>query len=768
MKGASASKETAESMNYKQIFGARKTKHLPAYAGKPEVAVQVVLDYCELYPDGKETSTKARGILKLAQYSHSLGTMVSTSEFSQRPQWDLELFTNQMWNLRKWSAEKCRTEFRKMLEDPATRGDNGGPPEAPARIRVPAWMTGTDFAEARNTLFETKEVKKQSKAGQANQETLDMWHSESQQGFSRLHAEAMPDVHRPLAKGALTGDGKAVETGLQLMTRIAGDTGMIAIEDGALHAPDAAAAASTAAGKAGAHEFADLGIIRNRSAAAISKDIKAVSGRLETVLHASLPTLQDGVTTLGKEDMFYISAKERAHVTQVWFGYDLRWDEVDLSTFAAQSMDDWPRQQFKPAAEEVTAAGSEEKATAAAHTASFQQALAGLALKPVENVEAMIAKTACWQIADQMQSAETLDSIQFLQSSWESQKVLIQQLASSLRTAKADLARQIKATQTRKQKQEADEKKAAEQKARDEDAEVAEKNRKLLKAAREFVIMQVDLHSLGNPHIRAVDNEKQFEILYKQKKADIFENPLLVRESEAVTSALETAGRLKECLDRWAGSFQQTKDAKRCDKTMAPATETHGVEALTKLFETLAPGAAVIDKPSLPSLEQAISRTWFYGYMPSMACCDWEPDFLGSIRIQISGNTHVLMVSAADAEKILPHQSDAVKSAQRPWIEQMREMLKAATAEQAKQWSEQNVRFFSGALDGQAILITPPGWLVLSKVCSESPVWGLRRSFLSKCSGTERNLAQLAAAKAADQCQDYLDCISLDRELQKA
>ena len=75
---------------------------------------------------------------------------------------------------------------------------------------------------------------------------------------------------------------------------------------------------------------------------------------------------------------------------------------------------------------------------------------------------------------------------------------------------------------------------------------------------------------------------------------------------------------------------------------------------------------------------------------------------------------------------------------------------------------------FSGALDDQAILITPPGWLVLSKACSENPVWGLRRSFLSKCSGTERNLAQLAAAKAADQCQDYLDCISLDREVQKA
>ena len=44
-----------EAMAYKNFFGSRKTKETQAVLGLPDVAVRTLLDYVEMYPDGKET-----------------------------------------------------------------------------------------------------------------------------------------------------------------------------------------------------------------------------------------------------------------------------------------------------------------------------------------------------------------------------------------------------------------------------------------------------------------------------------------------------------------------------------------------------------------------------------------------------------------------------------------------------------------------------------------------------------------------------------------
>eukprot|EP00974_Lingulodinium_polyedra_P087417 8473029-Lingulodinium_polyedra.AAC.1 len=89
-------------VTYKTIFGARKTKHLPAYPGIPALAVQAVMAYVEEFPDSKNKTTKKRGMINLVQVLHRWRHYELQAHTTRNRKYDLEIFTGVMKNLRGW------------------------------------------------------------------------------------------------------------------------------------------------------------------------------------------------------------------------------------------------------------------------------------------------------------------------------------------------------------------------------------------------------------------------------------------------------------------------------------------------------------------------------------------------------------------------------------------------------------------------------------------------------------------------------------------
>ncbi len=135
---------TDESRSFFQIFGDRHSE------GDPCVANNVLLDYTERFPEGKETVPgKTRGVVTLVQYVHSRGSRQSVEDVTRRPKYDYEAFVSAMHVNRGWTPARCKVEWAKLRADPTTKSDQKGPPYDPTRPQLPSWMLCSDREEDR-------------------------------------------------------------------------------------------------------------------------------------------------------------------------------------------------------------------------------------------------------------------------------------------------------------------------------------------------------------------------------------------------------------------------------------------------------------------------------------------------------------------------------------------------------------------------------------------------------------------------------------------
>ena len=786
-----------EAMAYKKIFGCRKTKETQAVLGLPDVAVRTLLDYVEMYPDGKEQSSKTRGSISVSQYVQSQGARNSQDIVGRERRWDLELFTSQMFNLRKWNPARCRAEFEKLRLNPVTPWDNKGPADGPLRLGIPAWMTGEDFDETRTGTYEQKGMTKSSKATNSmTDEVYDRMLQETRVGFSHQQAiQQQTDVYQVLPKGALTSESKAeLQSGLDLLMKIARDC------DGEGEKRDASQSQEKdKANAGGAHEFTDVGSTRNRSAAAMKKDIATHEQRIRLQLKLCLTTLSECDHLDNRE--FYATAKSRAEAALAWIGCQVdfgalqpdlcdesHWNSVQYGEEAQKPTQEEKKQDADDDAGETEQEGKEEKggdtqqgddeASAAAaaaagvakavlilgavqsHDNAFQTILRAMALKPVENIDGMMSVTGVGRLAANIQVAADMAAITTAQSEWENQKILISQLTASLRTARSDLARENKSRATRLAKQKDEEKAAAAEKTKKEQAEIAERHRKMLRAAKECTVASLDLVSMGHPSVRILDGDSGLTTFRKEriKEHEAWGVPIVVTKSELLEEALKDA-KLSDTLTRWTSAFTITVDAKRDDKTAAPASDSHGVAALQPVLQHYMPVHAFVDQTVLPTLRSATQSSWFYGYTPTLAAADFEADFLGTMRMQRNGSTKLLFVSALDLIKVVPREAPNNKKS---WAERAREALKCLTEDEAKIWHSKGASIYSASVTGPAIVYSPPGYLTFTKVTSNEPVSGLRHCFLCNSDAAEEAFKQLALlCPSSANAQDFCDCLAL-------
>ena len=140
---------------------ASKDKSKPAWKSYQEVfadqmrANKVLVDFCEMYPDGKSKPGQRRGVVNWAEYTDIFraGTQARGKDVEKKLGY--EAFVKLMEHVRGWSQARANREWESLKSNPDILRDMHGPVEHPLRLYVPGNITAAD--EYINERFATEE-----------------------------------------------------------------------------------------------------------------------------------------------------------------------------------------------------------------------------------------------------------------------------------------------------------------------------------------------------------------------------------------------------------------------------------------------------------------------------------------------------------------------------------------------------------------------------------------------------------------------------------
>ena len=137
---------------------------------------------------GKNTRAKCSDV-KLTQFLQSRGTVKMTESKKTRPKWDKEIFDTQLKLLRGWTQGRCNSEWEELKRNtPVSERGQGGPPEAPLQLPLPAAMIGTETLSDATQNFAKKEMQVATKAAVMSEEATDAAVSDCAKNFGNVGA----------------------------------------------------------------------------------------------------------------------------------------------------------------------------------------------------------------------------------------------------------------------------------------------------------------------------------------------------------------------------------------------------------------------------------------------------------------------------------------------------------------------------------------------------------------------------------------------------
>lgn len=409
-------------------------------------------------------------------------------------------------------------------------------------------------------------------------------------------------------------------------------------------------------------------------------------------------------------------------------------------------------------------------ASALAHTHELRRFLKSLTLLPVENMDTFASLSEIMNLLTNIRAETTAEGVENAKVVLESHKESIDQLASSLRTAAKDLSRenrQILAART-KIEREKKSKEASEAQQRKQDEEVVAKRQLLIaKRSQHFLL---DWVKAGHPAIRQVVGDGALELAWKTTPEELLASPFMLTGSDVLKKELPEgvpeSGKAKGFLDAFAKAFTKQDAAKQAGQLMAPLRKAHGSDELRDLWALLVPAEHQMTE-GLPSLTEKISFPWFFGVLDPVLTHAFEGEgdgHMGSIRVQVSGETMLLAMSAVDATKM---------AGERPTKDALLSVVSSLADNSdleahAKAMLAKGAHVFSGTIKASAkepvALIVPPGWIVASKNHKAIAV-GIRKLVLQKGESAQKNLASIVAAigdaSTPPAVSDYLDLLTV-------
>ncbi len=134
-----------------------------------------------------------------------------------------------------------------------------------------------------------------------------------------------------------------------------------------------------------------------------------------------------------------------------------------------------------------------------------------------------------------------------------------------------------------------------------------------------------------------------------------FKLPFIVRNSPIVTGITEDASNtMKGTFDRWGTVFETSVYAKKNDTVNASIMDQHGHGELLAFAKFLEGDHGEI-RSANPELAKHIDRWDLFGHTPYFLNSDFEEHCMASLRLQVVGQTDMVLFPVTTAKAILKH-----------------------------------------------------------------------------------------------------------------
>ena len=219
--------------------------------------------------------------------------------------------------------------------------------------------------------------------------------------------------------------------------------------------------------------------------------------------------------------------------------------------------------------------------------------------------------------------------------------------------------------------------------------------------------------------------------------------------------------KANDVLKQWVSQFPPAKEATSTKQTQAPVEASHGLSDIgANLQDSAAPADKLITGP-LASIKHSVASAFFWGMMSLSSCVDYEPDYFGTVRYFHTGSTKVVLIPLAELTDAMSKASvlDAGCALSPSVVKSF--MESNLTQDHVNKFAEHGGIAYTGTVESGHVLVTPPGYLMLTTT-SEENVSGFRRSFLTARSVATKNfqsIITIADKLVADQLQPVREAL---------
>ncbi len=765
-----ATKDAGSTMcaDFVAIFGDKRA----ATFAQPSVAYKVILDFCELNPDGKGAAGRKRPLQDLAQYVHSQGAREEEQHRVVCMKWDFELFCTEMASRRGWSVAQCRTKWDELEADPSTGRDMLGPGTSGGgsslRLHIPGSLTGADSVELVRSRFEEKRLDRFAKAARMGDEVASKIQAECEKGFKRagskhFDAEAMST---PNKKGALTGeDGPQGVGGLMREHLGRGGDGVNTETPDTKGAGNSTAASPLALVVPGGREEAlpaappvDVEHARNVLQRTVAAQVKTEEEKVKKAIDKGASALCAADTV--RDTDLVETLDNRLSVAVAWLHKEVYVNgdgEVQLRSLSEGLA---PQRTIRAVCNKATEGSDEQESQRKKDYAEYVEmgrpashfvraALLRLAFRPVEAPKAMQDIAELNALLDHIKQAAKPEALEEARDQWRQQKTLLGQLLASLRTATNDLASASRRRQTEDARvQQELQKKKAEEAKKKKATEQVQAERALQERGHQnvgfLVLPWADWGHKPVPVAGIADVESIREL--------DFTKPFIVPASDGVLKqCLEVQQsdpqRLVEVLRRFATKFPVCEQAVREGAAQArcpPAV----IKELFTAFSTLRGECDAVTQITPKSMMDALNTPMLYGMTKSYLQSGMDMQCLGQLRLQAHGELGVLM---ARATSFVHTSGGQPPQTMNDWLQALKNVKGEADG---KTMLANGLSLHCTLQSPNSVLWTPPGWLTCeaalnSADCSGVKIFLLPRACVAQLSDDIASVKKLCAEQPA-------------------
>lgn len=300
-----------------------------------------------------------------------------------------------------------------------------------------------------------------------------------------------------------------------------------------------------------------------------------------------------------------------------------------------------------------------------------------------------------------------------------------------------------KLTNTRKHEKEKAEKDKAGKEA--EEARVKEASedaaaRERIAHAKQTLSFTVNWGSAGHPSVTVAPDISGVAAILAKDVGE-YSAPLLLK-----THGL-TFDKMTNTLKDWTVSSSKHCSTKSVDRTSCAMKPAMGLSEFDPIWKAFLPPKTELDD-CLPSTKAAISNVTLFAYTSEYASCDWEHQYLGSLRYHHEGHCAYMLFRADHLDKglktLLNLKETPTVDAMRVWADKLDH--DSLGESQLKALIAAGLEVFHVKTQPGETLMVPPGYLIACTVLNQKLATGVRRLFLPNGQATANAFTVLSKA----------------------